>query len=346
MHRSRTNILMTGAGAPGAPGIIKCLLQDPSIQLTVADIDGGAVGRYLAHDFVTIPKGDDPSFIPALLEICTGREVQLILPLVTRELEALSSNRSAFLSIGTKILVSDAEAIRIANNKLTCYSFLREKGIAVPEFFPAATTEEFIHAAASLGHPHRPFVFKPAQGNGSRGVRVVSDSLDEADLLFLEKPYQLFISYPHALRLLTAKHFPQLVVSEYLPGDEYSVDCLASHGKASLVVPRLRTKMINGISVRGEFVRDQEIIDYCRAIIDAIGLHGNVGIQVKKDQSGKPLLLEINPRVQGTIVAALGAGVNLPLEAVKQELGTPCSLDDSSVKWGTRFVRYWTEVFY
>jgi carbamoyl-phosphate synthase large subunit len=30
---------MTGAGAPGAPGIIKCLLQDKRIQLLIADAD-------------------------------------------------------------------------------------------------------------------------------------------------------------------------------------------------------------------------------------------------------------------------------------------------------------------
>ena len=135
-------------------------------------------------------------------------------------------------------------------------------------------------------------------------------------------------------------------MSEYLPGEEYSVDCLAQEGRARLVVPRLRTRMINGISVKGTFVQDDAIIAYCRRIIEAIGLHGNIGIQVKKTATGEPLLLEINPRVQGTIVAALGAGVNLPLLAIKQELGMRIEQHELGVAWGTRFSRYWTEVFY
>jgi len=57
-------------------------------------------------------------------------------------------------------------------------------------------------------------------------------------------------------------------------------------------------------------------------------------------------VLEINPRVQGTISAALGAGVNLPLLAVKQELGLPIMPYELFVKWGVRFSRYWEEVFY
>jgi carbamoyl-phosphate synthase large subunit len=57
-------------------------------------------------------------------------------------------------------------------------------------------------------------------------------------------------------------------------------------------------------------------------------------------------LVEVNPRVQGTIVAALGAGVNLPLLAIKQEMGLDIEPIELNVKWGTRFSRYWTEVFY
>ncbi|OPZ17341.1 MAG: carbamoyl phosphate synthase-like protein [Bacteroidetes bacterium ADurb.BinA245] len=75
-------------------------------------------------------------------------------------------------------------------------------------------------------------------------------------------------------------------------------------------------------------------------------MHGNIGIQVKKDTNGNYLILEINPRVQGTIAAALGAGVNLPLLAIKQELGMPISDIEMQVNWNTGFSRHWAEVFY
>jgi carbamoyl-phosphate synthase large subunit len=104
--------------------------------------------------------------------------------------------------------------------------------------------------------------------------------------------------------------------------------------------------MINGISVQGEFIKNEAIISYCKEIIGEIGLHGNIGIQVKLSGEGIPMLLEINPRVQGTIVAALGAGVNLPLMALKQEMGVSPSVDNTEVKWGTKFSRFWNEVFY
>jgi carbamoyl-phosphate synthase large subunit len=50
--------------------------------------------------------------------------------------------------------------------------------------------------------------------------------------------------------------------------------------------------------------------------------------------------------VQGTISAGLGAGINLPVLAIKQELGLPIFPEELQVKWGTKFSRYWNEVFY
>jgi carbamoyl-phosphate synthase large subunit len=337
---------MTGAGAPGAPGIIHCLKQDHQINITAADADATATGSHLAHDFVTIPSAEDPGFIKKVLQVCKDKNIGLILPLVTKELFPLSKNKKAFEDEGIRILVSHAGIIETVNNKSSCYGFLQSRGIRVPRYRVVKNLEEFIHAAFELGHPQQAFCFKPSISNGSRGVRIVSDSLDESSLLFEQKPYNLNITYAHAIHILSCKPFPELLVSEYLPGSEYSVDCIAENGKAILVMPRSRLKMVNGISVQGKFVNDTAIINYCRSIIEATGLHGNVGIQVKMNSANEPMLLEVNPRVQGTTVSALGAGVNLPLLAVKQELGEKIDPSIIKIKWGTRFSRYWTEVYY
>ncbi len=336
---------MTGAGAPGAAGIIKCLQQNWT-NLTVADADNLAIGKFLNEDFVQIPKATEDGFISSLRSVCEKKNIQIILPLVTKELLPLATNKKMFETAGIKVLVSSREAIEIANDKATCYQYLAKKNIALPAFGIANTVDEFIKTAFDLGYPKMPICFKPSQSNGSRGFRVVDDKVDEADQLFNQKPYNTFITYANALRILSSKPFPQLLLTEYLPGDEYSIDCLVKKGKAKLIVPRIRKKMINGISVQGEFVNDADIIKYSTEIIEAIGLHGNIGIQVKKRNNGQPLLLEINPRVQGTIVAGLGAGINLPLLAIKQEIGLSIEPAEMNPTWGTSFIRHWTEVYH
>jgi len=340
------HILMTGGGAPGAAGILKCLRQNPSFQITMADANPQAIGKYLGGDFVTIPPAADPGFPSAVLSLCREKNIQVILPLVTKELIPLSQQSRAFSDAGVKLLVSPAASLEIANNKSRLYEFLQWRGIAVPEFRVIETVEQFITAATELGYPHKQVCFKPSVSNGSRGFRIISAQVNELDLLLNQKPSAVYLSLAEATRILSSGPFPELLVSEYLPGEEYSVDCLANRGEAVVIVPRLRKKMINGISVEGEFVQEPEIIDYCTRVIKELQLHGNIGIQVKRSAAGGFLILEINPRVQGTISAGLGAGINLPELAVKQECGLPISPSELAVKWGTQFSRYWSEVFY
>ncbi len=346
MPEKKINILMTGGGAPGAAGIIKCLQQESSFHVIAADANSNAVGKYLAKEFVTIPVATDPSFIDAVLSICREKNIHVLLPLVTKELVPLSQHRQEFELAGVKLLISTTASLEIANNKSRLNEFLQWRGMAVPEFRVAETVEQFTEAVTELGYPQHPICFKPSVSNGSRGFRIISEKIPELDLLLNYKPNNTYIRLTDAVRILSSGSFPELLISEYLPGEEYSVDCLANKGAAVLVVPRLRKRMINGISVEGEFVKEESIIAYCTQIIKELQLHGNIGIQVKRAAAGAFLIVEINPRVQGTIVAALGAGVNLPVLAVKQELGLPILPAELTVKWGTRFTRFWDEVFY
>jgi carbamoyl-phosphate synthase large subunit len=345
------NILMTGAGAPGAAGILKCLQLNPGFRIVAADANPNAIGRWLNADpagigFEKIPFAQEKNFIKELLSVCERRNIHVILPLVTKELLSLSQHKKEFEELGIKVLVSKVDSLEIANNKSRLYQFLEWRSIDVPAYKVVENADQFKMAVEELGFPQKTVCFKPSLSNGSRGFRIIANDIDEHYLLFNEKPNSTFISFSDAMRILSSKPFPELLVTEYLPGEEYSVDCLANHGEIKLVVPRLRSKMINGISVEGEFVNDKHIIEYCSTIIKELQLHGNVGIQVKRSAAGKFLIIEINPRVQGTIVAGLGAGVNLPALAIKQELNLPVSNEELQVKWGTKFSRYWNEVFY
>ncbi len=345
-ENSPIRVLMTGAGAPGAAGILKCLAQYPRIQVLTADANPASAGHYLNKHFVQIPNAGDTAFAETLLMICREHNIHVVLPLVTRELMHFANRLNEFEMAGTRVIVTPPASLEIAINKSKLYEFLQWRGIEVPAFRIVETAEQFIGALEELGYPESNICFKPSLSNGSRGFRIVSEQIDEADLLFNYKPTQTWIRKNEAVRILSAAPFPQLLVSEYLPGQEYSVDCLCNRGEAVIVMPRLRKKMINGISVEGEFVRQEEIIGYCIRIIKELQLHGNIGIQVKQGANGQFLILEINPRVQGTIAAGLGAGVNLPVLAVKQALGIDLSANELEVKWGVKFTRYWTEVFH
>lgn len=337
---------MTGGGAPGAAGILKCLQQHPDVEIVVADANPDAVGRYLNPTFEVIPKATDPDFITAIEALCQKHQIQVILPLVTRELFPFSEHKNSFAQKGIKVVVSDYEQLNIANDKGKLYQLLHNSGILTPQYIIVHTVQELHDAVYQLGYPNKTVCFKPCVSNGSRGFRIIDETKDEFDLLFNYKPTSEYITLGKAESILSQKPFPPLLVSEYLPGEEYTIDCLAQDGKCLLAIPRLRKKMLQGISVAGIVEKNTEIITYCHQIVDCCKLHGPVGVQVKRAEDGTFKILEINPRVQGTTVALLGAGINMPLLALQIELGETITPETMDIKWGTAFTRHWVEVFH
>lgn len=335
---------MTGAGAPGGPGIIKAL-KKAGFSLYTGDCNSLASGRFLHDQFIQLPKADEDEFIPFVLNFCITHNVNVVFPLVTKELFKFSSAKKVFAENNIAVIVSNFESLSIANDKGRLYQHLQGSGIPVPFFEIITTTDELINAARRLGYPQVAVVVKPTLSNGSRGVRILQEDIDQYELLFQQKPNHLYSRLETICGVLGSRTFPPLIVSEYLPGIEFTVDALVQEGIPSLMLPRSRTKMNNGISVQGTFIRDEKIIHYCDQILRSLSLDGPIGLQVKQDREGVFKILEINPRIQGTSVAALGMGVNLPALSV-QQLFEPVTIDPDALPWGTSFVRYYEEVFY
>lgn len=345
MKNGKNVVLLTGGGAPGAAGFIKCLRHAPQkMHIVTVDMNPKAYSRTLADAFYTVPKAAAADFVPRLLEVCEAEGVDAVLPVVTRELPVLAKAKPQFEEKGIKVGVLEPEILELANDKFLLIDAMRKAGLPTPAAISCLTLEEFKAACKKLGYPQKPVCFKPRVSNGSRGFRIISNTADEFDLLFNEKPNSTYISYEKICEILEGRAFPPLVVMEVLPGQEWSVDCLVKNGETLHCLPRLRTRMQGGISVSGTLVQDEEVINLSRGICKALNLHGNIGIQFKQDENGRPQVLEINPRLQGTTVLCGAAGVNLPYFGFLLAAGK--EIPPAVPKWGTSLDRYWEEVYF
>lgn len=347
--KKTVHILLTGAGSPAAPGIMKSLrmANDLNVRILAMDCRPNASGFHLADHFIVGPKASDPEFIQTILEIAKEKKVDIILPLVSEELEHLALHKKEFQAIGTVVCVSSAESIRISRNKGVLFTALQKSGIPVPNFCVVKNTNQLKEAILSLGYPARPVCFKPVIGDGSRGFHILDSRINRSHLLFKAKPNSVYISYTELLDVLKNQNeLPELIAMEYLPYEEYSVDLFVNEGEVWISVPRLREVTVGGISTEGVVVREEDVIKYVSTIVKQLKLHGNIGIQVRRDINRVPKIIEINPRMQGTIVLCTAAGVNFPMIAVKQALGLQVAKKDIDIRWGTRMTRYWEEIFY
>ena len=127
---------MTGAGSPGGPGIIQALKKNTKINLHIADANPNASGRYISTDcfFHQLPMADSKNFIETLLNLCINKKISVLLPLVTKELFKLSVYKKKFLKKGIKLIVSDEDALFLANNKCLLYQHLKKKKLMYQNF--------------------------------------------------------------------------------------------------------------------------------------------------------------------------------------------------------------------
>lgn len=344
--RNKITVLMTGSGAPGGPGIWKALTREPTISLHVADMNPLAAGSLLSEKSHVIPEADSPGFIEAIETLCLAERVDVVFPLVTKELLKLSQNKLRFEALGIRILASSYGAMSILNDKGALLQHLASKDIPHPKFLLANNAVDLEAAVRSLGYPSKPVVIKPSCGNGSRGIRILDPSIDQYDLLFNHKPNSLYASLDFILGSIKDKAIPEMVISEYLPGPELTIDTVIASGEIVELMIRTRDTMRSGISTSGRFIDDTDVESYVRKIVSSFDrgeLEGPVGFQVKQSQDKQYLLLESNPRIQGTSVAAIGCGVNLPVLSVLSALDLPMHYVKRS---NIGFSRYYDEVHY
>ncbi len=298
------------------------------------------MGKYWVEDFHTVPPPESEDYVGIINEICSSDSIDVVIPQTTRETAKLSRT---YGQVRAKVTVAGAAAIERANNKYELLKVCQKLGIPTPDSQLVSSSNELERAAKELGYPKNPVVVKPPVSFGSRGFRVLREGSTWDTKRFLsEKPNAIEISLQELLSILTRENssdFPQLMVSEFLPGGEYSVDCFAGE-KVAVAVPRLRKEIVNGVSFRTTLEYRKDITENSLKAAKELGLRYVFGFQFKLDSNGVPKILECNPRVQGTMAASIFSGANVIWMAVKEALELPVEEPAKPLKH-SEFYRYW-----
>lgn len=339
-------VLLTAAGSPSSPGIIGCLKNNGERNIFVVgtDMKTDATISQMCDLVRLVPPATAENYVDALLKICIDEKIDVLIPGISVELPKLQKRRKEFEAVGTKVSVSDGEGLLIANDKIALYEYMQEQGFRIPAFRVAKTMGEFVDACSSLGYPKKAVCVKIKDGSGSRGVRVIDPSKSRFDIFVGEKPNSFFTTYEDMISVLReAKEFPELLIMDYLPGMEYSVDLLAEQGKTLYIVGRESNIINASIPQEATLAYNEEAYQLSKEIVESLGLDGNVDLDFKFDENGHPQLMEINPRIAATLSVCAAGGCNLLYLRVKQLLGE--ELPTIDINYGVKLKRRYHELF-
>ena len=310
-----TKVLIAPAGSGMAITAIKSLMLDSDIEIIVADSNHLAPSMNMGLKSYTIPTIEDERFFPVLEQIIESESIDILIPCLDPFLIPVANNRERLEALGVKVMISPVESIKLSRDKWEMYKKLKGK-IPLPESWIDIK---------SVQSKNYPLFIKPRDGSGSIDAYRIENS-EELEFYFGR------IKHP--------------IIQEYLPGREYTVDCLTDlDGKLIVVSPRERIKTKAGICTISKTVKNPALEDISMKITEKVYITGPFFFQAKEDKNGTPKVTELNIRLAGTMILTTKAGANIPLIATKILLGE--KVDKSpEVKEGFYLSRFWEEVYF
>jgi hypothetical protein len=284
-------VLVFPAGTEIGLEIFHALQHCKEVSLFGAGQDVSNPARFIYPNYHLIPSISEAGWLDALIALCLSLKIDYIFPAYDDVIVALSRVAE---QLPAKVISSPSQACEISRSKAATYRALGGT-VRVPHLYDSPEQVDRF-----------PAFVKPDRGQGSGGVAKVND--------FKE------------LVAATAK-IQAPIICEYLPGVEYTIDCFSDREKGLLFAgARSRRRTRNGISVNTLTEDLPEATDIAKRIGDKLGLRGAWFFQLKRDQNGQLVLLEVAPRIAGAMAAHRVAGVNFPLLSIFEEERLPLSI--------------------
>ncbi len=253
-----------------------------------------------------------PDLLEHLHHVVTSYRIDVMLPFVDGAVGVAGSYVAAYGDVWAPV-VSAAKAETLFDKVESAKEF-EKHGIPVPRTYAG-------------GRPELPLIAKPRHGSASKGIKIIDNVADFKAIV---------------------KQADDYLLQEYIPvRTEYTVDCYISmSGKVLCVSPRVRLEVVGGEVSRTRTVDDSEIMSVSEKVIKSLRLRGAVTLQFLRDnESGRLMLMEINPRLGGGVVCSIHAGADIPGMIVEEATGL-IPKPATAIKPDTLICRYFEEVVF
>lgn len=222
-------------------------------------------------------------------------EDDLILPTDENIMIELAKNRGTYKC---SLAFPEYSILELALNKRLLLDRAKELNIPCPKTLVA---EDIFACRDLLDQIPFPAVVKPVRSGGGAGISFVDSGTQLEEIV--EKSIQ---------------QFGPLLIQEKIPYQErYSVAILMNKDhdmKRCCVLKALRRYPVNtGPATVVESVHRPDLVNLGKALLQSINYYGVAEIEFVIDQrDNTPKLMEINPRLWGSVQGAINAGVDFP----------------------------------
>lgn len=279
MQKFTKNVLILPGGTENALEIKRSLQDCKEITLFSASSDTPNQAFYAYKENHILPTVDDPDFLVELNTLVVAKKIDVIFPSNSKVIDALLLHRD---SIQCDCLLPSSEVVSLTRSKRSTIEILQD-AIPTPTLYRSTGDVSAF-----------PVFVKPDSGYGSQDAYRIDDK-----------------------QALSKIDFDRYIVQEFLPGREYTIDCLSNNDSHLLFASgRERARIRMGTSMHCEEISNelQELFtEYANRILEKIPITGHWFFQLKENANKQLVLLEIDIRIAGTMCFNRCKGVNFPL---------------------------------
>ena len=337
------NVLITGCSRHSKEMIDSMKANEDGAKVGVVSVDCNSFHllRKSVDWAYIVPTIYDPEYIPTLIDICKNRDVNVILPYITRELELMAKNKHRFEEHGIKVSISSLDSLIVANNKVTMWNHFREY---MPMQYTATDVQAVYDFAKTIGYPKKKLCCKLTNRCGGLGFAIVDEEKANDITLFNAFHQNRYVTLDQLCTLIEVNKDLQILLQEYIPGLDYSVCVLADKGETIVQVGYIGHMMSYGSVINGEIYKHDRAYEIAKEVTAKLGLDGNACFDfiINEDEA---VLLEVNPRLNASIPFVAKAGANLPYLRCKQLLGYEIP-KDFNIQYGLKMSKYYESAYF
>ena len=301
---------LTCVGGALAPALMGALRNSKNFNYRIVGLNASPTphGSAFADEFHIVPLGTDTDYLPRVLEVVQQEGIDFLLVGSDEEALAVSECLETFHEYGCTPLVSSRACLERISDKRLTYERLRNSGVRAPAFTAVDTVSGLVNAVHAYGYPEKTVIVKPSRARGGRGLQVIIGRETPPEWLGAGLREARWNSLPNGDEVgRFFDHGAELLVMPCLGVPAYDAD-VVMFGAEPIVTVRRRCNP-TGIPFEGNvIVSDESLIDYCRDVARAMELEAIHDIDLMTDENGDAVVLEVNPRPSGSMVASIVAG--------------------------------------
>lgn len=314
----RKRLMILGASILQLPAIEKAI--EMGLEVIAVDMNPNAVGFGVQGVEKEIISTIDEQ---AIVEAAKKHKIDGIMTLATD----MPMRSVAAVAKEMNLIGIDVDTAFKATNKVEMRRALQSCGVPIPKFFKVTNEKEYIEVVKQFNVP---FIVKPADSSGSRGIFEVIDITDQQlikEAYYYCKPFS---------------RVGDVIVEEYMSGPEVSVETLSIDGVCHVI--QITDKITTGAPHYVEMGHSQpsrhskeiseKISEVAKAANNALGItNGPSHTEIIVTSEG-PKIVEVGARLGGdnitTHLVPLSTGVDMVECCIKIALGEK---PDIKPKW-------------